>query len=68
MARNSLIIDADDTLWENNVFFDKTITHFVSQLEYLGYTPDYIRHILNENRAAQHPPARVWRAQLSAFA
>jgi putative hydrolase of the HAD superfamily len=48
MARNSLIIDADDTLWENNVFFDKTITHFVSQLEYLGYTPDYIRHILNE--------------------
>ena len=28
MARNSLIIDADDTLWENNVFFDKAITHF----------------------------------------
>ena len=27
MARNSLIIDADDTLWENNVFFDKAITH-----------------------------------------
>jgi putative hydrolase of the HAD superfamily len=48
MARNSLIIDADDTLWENNVFFDKAITQFVSQLEYLGYTPDYIRHILNE--------------------
>ena len=48
MARNSLIIDADDTLWENNVFFDKAITTFVAQLEYLGYTPDYIRHILNE--------------------
>jgi putative hydrolase of the HAD superfamily len=48
MARSSLIIDADDTLWENNVFFEKTIAHFVSQLEYLGYTPDYIRHILNE--------------------
>lgn len=48
MARNTIIIDADDTLWENNVFFDKAISHFVSQLEYLGYTPDYVRHILNE--------------------
>src|SRR5271170_6488176 len=48
MARHTIIIDADDTLWENNVFFDKAITHFVSQLEHLGYTPDYIRHILNE--------------------
>jgi putative hydrolase of the HAD superfamily len=48
MARHTIIIDADDTLWENNVFFDKAITHFVAQLEYLGYTPDYIRHILNE--------------------
>jgi len=48
MARHTIIIDADDTLWENNVFFDKAITHFVTQLEYLGYTPDYIRHILNE--------------------
>ena len=48
MARHTIIIDADDTLWENNVFFDKAISHFVAQLEYLGYTPDYIRHILNE--------------------
>jgi len=48
MARHTIIVDADDTLWENNVFFDKAISHFVSQLEYLGYTPDYIRHILNE--------------------
>ena len=48
MARNTIIIDADDTLWENNVFFEKTIAHFISQLEYLGYTPDYVRHILNE--------------------
>ncbi len=48
MARNTIIVDADDTLWENNVAFDKAITEFVSQLEYLGYTPDYVRHILNE--------------------
>jgi putative hydrolase of the HAD superfamily len=48
MARHTLLIDADDTLWENNIFFERTITHFISELEYLGYTPDYLRHILNE--------------------
>jgi putative hydrolase of the HAD superfamily len=48
MARHTLLIDADDTLWENNVFFEKTIEHFISQLEHLGYTREYIRHILNE--------------------
>ena len=48
MARHTLLIDADDTLWENNIFFEKTIDHFISQLEYLGYTREYIRHILNE--------------------
>ncbi len=48
MARQTLLIDADDTLWENNIFFEKTIEHFISQLEHLGYTQDYVRHILNE--------------------
>jgi len=48
MARQTLLIDADDTLWENNIFFEKAIDHFITQLEHLGYTRDYIRHILNE--------------------
>ncbi|MGA3295756.1 MAG: HAD family hydrolase [Candidatus Acidiferrales bacterium] len=48
MARHTLLIDADDTLWENNIFFEKTIEGFISQLEHLGYTREYIRHILNE--------------------
>jgi putative hydrolase of the HAD superfamily len=48
MARHTILIDADDTLWENNMFFEKTIDHFISQLEHLGYTVEYIRHILNE--------------------
>jgi putative hydrolase of the HAD superfamily len=48
MARNTLLIDADDTLWENNIFFEKTIDLFISRLEPLGYTREYIRHILNE--------------------
>jgi putative hydrolase of the HAD superfamily len=48
MARQTLLIDADDTLWENNIFFEKAIDDFVTQLEHLGYTREYIRHILNE--------------------
>jgi putative hydrolase of the HAD superfamily len=48
MARQTLLVDADDTLWENNIFFEKTIDHFVAQLEHLGYTLEYVRHILNE--------------------
>jgi len=48
MARHTLLVDADDTLWENNIFFEKTIQDFITSLEHLGYTPEYIRHILNE--------------------
>jgi len=48
MPRHTLLVDADDTLWENNIFFEKTIDHFVAQLEHLGYTHEYVRHILNE--------------------
>jgi putative hydrolase of the HAD superfamily len=48
MARQMLLIDADDTLWENNVLYEGTVARFVQRLEHLGYTPEYIRHILNE--------------------
>ena len=48
MRRNTLLIDADDTLWENNVFFEKLIEDFISLVESCGYTRAYIRHILNE--------------------
>jgi putative hydrolase of the HAD superfamily len=48
MPRHTLLIDADDTLWENNVFFEKTIDDFISLVEPLGYARDYIRRILNE--------------------
>jgi len=48
MLRQTLLIDADDTLWENNVFFEKTIDEFLSLLEPLGFGRNYIRRILNE--------------------
>ena len=48
MSRHTLLIDADDTLWENNVFFEQTIEDFITQVEPLGYSREYIRRILNE--------------------
>ncbi len=48
MPRHTLLIDADDTLWENNVFFEKTIEDFISLAEPVGYARDYVRRILNE--------------------
>ncbi len=48
MARETLLIDADDTLWENNVFFEKTIEAFLGLVEPLGYSRVYARRILNE--------------------
>jgi putative hydrolase of the HAD superfamily len=48
MRRMTLLVDADDTLWENNIFFEKTIERFFALVEHLGYAPAYVRHILNE--------------------
>ena len=48
MRRETLLIDADDTLWENNVFFEQAIDAYVALLEPLGFSPEYIRRILNE--------------------
>src|SRR5215467_3868792 len=48
MPRETLLIDADNTLWENNLFFEQTIQEFLTLLEPFGYPPGYARHILNE--------------------
>src|SRR2546430_15963149 len=48
MRRHTLLIDADDTLWENNVFYEKLIEDFITVVEPYGYTRAYIRNILNE--------------------
>lgn len=48
MPRLTLLIDADDTLWENNIFFEKSVEDFLALAEPLGYSHDYARRILNE--------------------
>jgi len=42
----NLLIDADDTLWENNIYFERAISDFISFLNHRHYTPDEVRHVL----------------------
>lgn len=44
----SLLIDADDTLWENNIYFERAIAKFISYLNHREYTPRQVREVLNE--------------------
>jgi len=44
----TLLIDADDTLWENNVYFERAIAAFISYLNHHEYSPAEVRQTLNE--------------------
>jgi putative hydrolase of the HAD superfamily len=44
----TLLIDADDTLWENNVYFERAIAAFISCLDHHEYTPAAVRAALNK--------------------
>lgn len=46
-AAQTLLIDADDTLWENNIYFERAIADFISFLNHHERTPAEIREILN---------------------
>jgi len=48
VERLNLIVDADDTLWENNVYFDQAFAAFVAYLEHSTLNADEIRGILDE--------------------
>ena len=43
-----LIFDADDTLWENNIYFERAFDDFVEFLAHSALTPPQIREVLNE--------------------
>jgi putative hydrolase of the HAD superfamily len=45
--RQTLLIDADDTLWENNVYFERAIAAFISFLNHHEYSPAEVRLSLN---------------------
>jgi len=47
-VRQTLLIDADDTLWENNIYFERAIADFISFLNHQERTPAEVREILND--------------------
>jgi putative hydrolase of the HAD superfamily len=44
----TLLIDADDTLWENNIYFERAIADFISFLNHHEFSPEQVRGILND--------------------
>lgn len=43
----TLLFDADDTLWENNIYFESAISSFISYLDHRAHTPEEVREHLN---------------------
>jgi putative hydrolase of the HAD superfamily len=48
LSPQTLLIDADDTLWENNVYFERAIAKFISFLNHHEFTPEQVREVLND--------------------
>ena len=48
MPRQTLLIDADDTLWENNIYFERAIARFISFLNHHEFSPEQVRATLND--------------------
>jgi len=46
--RSFLIIDADDTLWENNIYFERAFEEFVAFLDHSSLTARQVRGVLDE--------------------
>jgi putative hydrolase of the HAD superfamily len=47
-GRQTLLIDADDTLWENNIYFERAIANFISFLNHQEYSAAQVREVLNQ--------------------
>jgi putative hydrolase of the HAD superfamily len=44
----TLLIDADDTLWENNIYFERAIARFISFLNHHEFSSEQVRATLND--------------------
>ena len=48
MSSQTLLIDADDTLWENNIYFEGAIGRFISFLNHHEFSAEQVREVLND--------------------
>jgi putative hydrolase of the HAD superfamily len=47
LSRQTLLLDADDTLWENNIYFERAIAGFITYLDHHEHVPAEVRQVLN---------------------
>ena len=47
LTDQTLLFDADDTLWENNIYFEQAIAAFISYLDHRVHSPEEVREHLN---------------------
>jgi putative hydrolase of the HAD superfamily len=47
LEHQTLLLDADDTLWENNIFFEQSIAAFIEYLNHPTHTAEEVREYLN---------------------
>jgi len=49
-----LLIDADDTLWENNIYFERAFDEFAGFLDHSSMTPREVRDVLDQIEEANN--------------
>ena len=64
LSPQTLLIDADDTLWENNIYFERAIAAFISYLDHHRHTPAEVRQVLNR---CEHATIRVHGYGMASF-
>jgi putative hydrolase of the HAD superfamily len=60
----TLLFDADDTLWENNIYFERAIAAFISYLDHRVHTREEVREHLN---ACEHATIAQYGYGLQSF-
>ncbi len=63
-AAQTLLIDADDTLWENNIYFERAIAAFISYLNHRTFSTEQVREHLNH---CEHATIKAHGYGLSSF-
>jgi len=48
LMSQTLLIDADDTLWENNIYFERAIANFISFLNHKEYSSAQVRAVIDD--------------------
>ncbi len=45
-TKRTLLIDADDTLWENNIYFERVMAEFIARLVQRGHSAGHVEQLL----------------------